>query len=186
VYFDVLGTKTAHTQNSRAAGTQKTSDKRCFKSEIFLRFLQTTICNPTPHTNHLKDKSSTLGLLFTTQFEMLASFQWQLSSVLALVAFQTQDNLLGGFSLVSLAPPRCPLDCTPSCGKQVLSDHRNHSVSCHIVAYPAPRSGSVDKHPGSIPERKGSLCRSCTALPYAWYAFGSFCLCSRFDGFWGR
>ncbi len=49
---------------------------------------------------YLKVQSSTLGLLFTTKFKVLASLQSQLVLVLANVAFQTQDDLLGSLGLL--------------------------------------------------------------------------------------
>jgi hypothetical protein len=48
---------------------------------------------------NLKDKCSTLGLLLSTQFKVLASLQWQLGSVFAFIAFQAQHDLLCCFRL---------------------------------------------------------------------------------------
>lgn len=56
------------------------------------------------HVN-LKDKCSTLRLLLSTQFKMLASFQRQLSSIFAFITFQTQHNLLRRFSLYRINNP---------------------------------------------------------------------------------
>src|SRR5271170_1364324 len=50
---------------------------------------------------HLKDKCSTFSLLLPTQFKMLASLQRQLSSIFALITFQTQNNLLCSFGLIT-------------------------------------------------------------------------------------
>ena len=85
---------------------------------------------------NLKDKCSTLSLLLTTQFKVLASFQRQLSSVFALITFQTQHNLLCRFRLTKSAFTLKVNGEIPSCGTQVLFDHRNHSVSCRNVVYP--------------------------------------------------
>jgi len=49
---------------------------------------------------HLEDKSSTLGLLVTTKFEVLATLERELHLVLADSALETQDNLLGGLGLL--------------------------------------------------------------------------------------
>jgi hypothetical protein len=49
---------------------------------------------------HLEHKSSTLGLLVTTKFKVLATLESKLHLVLAGSAFETQDNLLGGLSLL--------------------------------------------------------------------------------------
>jgi hypothetical protein len=43
---------------------------------------------------------SYLGLLVTTQFEVLATLESDLVLVLALLTFQTQHNLLGGLGLL--------------------------------------------------------------------------------------
>lgn len=48
----------------------------------------------------LEDKSSTLGLLVTTQLEVLASLQRQLQLGLARVALETEHDLLGGLGLL--------------------------------------------------------------------------------------
>lgn len=48
----------------------------------------------------LELQSLTLLLLLTTQFEVLTSLQSQLSSGLASNTFQSQDDLLGGLSLL--------------------------------------------------------------------------------------
>lgn len=48
----------------------------------------------------LENQSSTLGLLVTTQLEVLATLQGQLQLGLALGALETQDNLLGGLGLL--------------------------------------------------------------------------------------
>lgn len=48
----------------------------------------------------LENQSSTLGLLVTTQLEVLATLQGQLQLGLALRALETQDNLLGGLGLL--------------------------------------------------------------------------------------
>jgi hypothetical protein len=85
---------------------------------------------------NLKDKSSTLRLLLATQFEMLASFQRQLRSVLALITFQTQYNLLCCLGLISLAKTRRGIIL--SCGRRVLFDLHNRFVSCRNVVFPRP------------------------------------------------
>ena len=54
---------------------------------------------PVPYKKNLKDKCSTFCLLFSTQLKMLASFQWQLSSIFALITLQTQHNFLCRFCL---------------------------------------------------------------------------------------
>jgi hypothetical protein len=58
--------------------------------------------NPEPNKEitHLEDKSSTLGLLVTTQLEVLASLQRELLLGLALRALKTQDDLLGSLGLL--------------------------------------------------------------------------------------
>lgn len=48
----------------------------------------------------LENEGSTLGLLVTTQLEVLAALQGELELGLALDALQPQDNLLGGLSLL--------------------------------------------------------------------------------------
>jgi hypothetical protein len=89
---------------------------------------------PVPYKN-LKDKCSTFCLLFSTQFKMLASFQWQLSSIFALITLQTQHNLLCRFCLQCQNPLIRPAR-VPFCGRQVSFDHHNHFVSCRIVVFP--------------------------------------------------
>jgi len=66
---------------------------------------------------NLKDKSSTLRLLLTTQLEMLASFQRQLCPVLALITFQTQHNLLCCLGLHNISPLVSPMS------KYLLVEH---------------------------------------------------------------
>jgi hypothetical protein len=58
--------------------------------------------NPEPNKEiaKLEDKSSTLGLLVTTQLEVLAALQSELLLGLALSALETQDDLLGGLRLL--------------------------------------------------------------------------------------
>jgi hypothetical protein len=50
--------------------------------------------------NNLENKSSTLGLLVTTQLEVLAALQGELLLGLASSALETQDDLLGGLGLL--------------------------------------------------------------------------------------
>lgn len=45
----------------------------------------------------LEDKSGTLGLLVTTELEMLAALEGHVRPVLAAGALETQNNLLGGY-----------------------------------------------------------------------------------------
>jgi len=54
----------------------------------------------TTGTTTLKHKGSTLGLLVTAQFEVLASLQRQLSLGLAYGALQPQHNLLCGLGFL--------------------------------------------------------------------------------------
>src|ERR1700761_1293979 len=54
----------------------------------------------TPCVNSLKDQCSTLCLLITTQFKVLASFNGELSLGLACCAFQTEHNFLCTIPLV--------------------------------------------------------------------------------------
>jgi hypothetical protein len=49
----------------------------------------------------LEGKSSTLGLLVTTKFKVLAALEGELHLVLADGAFETKDNLLGSLGLSS-------------------------------------------------------------------------------------
>jgi hypothetical protein len=49
---------------------------------------------------HLENKSSTLGLLVTTKFKVLATLESHLHLVLADSALETQDNLLGSLGLL--------------------------------------------------------------------------------------
>lgn len=58
--------------------------------------------NPEPNKEiaNLENKSSTLGLLVTTQLEVLATLQSELLLGLAGSALKTQDDLLGGLSLL--------------------------------------------------------------------------------------
>jgi hypothetical protein len=51
-------------------------------------------------TRRLENKSSTLGLLVTTKFEVLATLESELHLVLADSTLETQDNLLGGLGLL--------------------------------------------------------------------------------------
>jgi hypothetical protein len=58
--------------------------------------------NPEPNKEiaNLENKSSTLGLLVTTQLEVLATLQSELLLGLAGSALKTQDDLLGGLGLL--------------------------------------------------------------------------------------
>jgi len=56
--------------------------------------------DPNKEIANLEDKSGTLGLLVTTQLEVLASLQSELLLGLAGSALKTQDDLLGGLSLL--------------------------------------------------------------------------------------
>jgi len=69
---------------------------------------------------------------------MLASFQRQLRSVLALITFQTQYNLLCRLGLIVVSVLVVSGRMVLSCGKQVLFDLRNRSVSCRNVVFPGP------------------------------------------------
>lgn len=55
---------------------------------------------PSPSVLRLEDKGSTLGLLVTTQLEVLASLQSQLQLGLAGRALETQHDLLGGLGFL--------------------------------------------------------------------------------------
>jgi hypothetical protein len=48
----------------------------------------------------LEDKSSTLGLLVTTKFKVLATLESELHLVFADSAFETKDNLLGSLGFL--------------------------------------------------------------------------------------
>jgi hypothetical protein len=52
------------------------------------------------HKTRLEDESGTLGLLVTTQLEVLATLERKLCLGLACCALQSQDNLLGGLGLL--------------------------------------------------------------------------------------
>lgn len=70
-----------------------------------LRRSSRPVCNarnqePNKEIANLENKSSTLGLLVTTQLEVLATLQSELLLGLAGSALKTQDDLLGGLSLL--------------------------------------------------------------------------------------
>lgn len=52
-------------------------------------------------------QSPYLALLLTTEFEMLAAFNNELMLTFAGGAFQTEDNLLGSFSLSDTSKKAC-------------------------------------------------------------------------------
>jgi hypothetical protein len=55
---------------------------------------------PNKEIERLEDKSGTLGLLVTTQLEVLAALEGELLLGLAGSALETQDDLLGGLGLL--------------------------------------------------------------------------------------
>lgn len=77
---------------------QLVHEKRCISTRSSIAEIIPYDAIPVPYRN-LKDKCSTLSLLLSTQFKMLASFQRQLSSVFALITLQTQHNFLCRFRL---------------------------------------------------------------------------------------
>jgi hypothetical protein len=101
----------------------------------------------------LEHKSSTLSLLVTTQFEVLATLDGKLHLVLALGAFQTEHNLLGGLGLFN--PRQYKNDFSessattingishlikknhhlPSCGRRAWFDHHNRIAYGRNVSY---------------------------------------------------
>ena len=108
---------------------------RCMSIHISIAEIIPYDAIPVP-CKDLKDKCSTLGLLLSAQFKMLAPFQWQLSSVFALITLQTQHNLLCRFCLQKSENFPISGQRVPFCGRQVSFDHHNHFVSCRIVVFP--------------------------------------------------
>jgi hypothetical protein len=95
----------------------------------------------------LEHEGSTLGLLVTTQFEVLATLDGELHLVLALGTFQTEHNLLSGLGLLTERRQWCVSQSSvtikgpshlltlPSCGRRVWFDHHNRIAYGHNVSY---------------------------------------------------